>query len=225
MSPLLLAPMITQILWNPRHRLPGKIGQGTLFRETMRPLMQEEQQDSLHRQAMSGRATTSGTPERSVYHLFRTIKSMNRKSGHRGESGRWNCAPASIITEGLGETSTLSTDSLHRVLRVGGATMDQQAVHQTGHIIVPKARSVTLVNGRINDHRTRVATQLDGHPNDHKVRRVIPGDNGQGNPTAIETLRLAGPPIGARLRHSRRTKQGSYNRTKLSTLLYAKQDS
>ena len=93
--------------------------------------------------------------------------------------------------------------------------MDQQAVHQTGHIIVPKARRVTLVNGRINDRKIHVATPSDGEPNDHKVRRVIPGDHGQGNPTAIETLRLAGPPIGTR----------SYNRMKLSTLLYAKQDS
>ena len=93
--------------------------------------------------------------------------------------------------------------------------MGQQAVHQTGHIIVPKAHRVTLVNGRINDLRIHVSTPLDGDPNDFKVRRVIPGDHGQGNPTAIETLRLAGPPIGTR----------SYNRMKLSTLLYAKQDS
>ena len=100
--------------------------------------------------------------------------------------------------------------------------MVQQMVRQTGHIIVRKARRVTLVNGRTNDLRIHVSTLLDGDPNDLKVRRAMPGDHGQGNPAAIESLRLAGPPIGMGLHQPRRTRQGSYKRMKLSILLYLK---
>ena len=98
MSPLWLVQLPAQMLWDLRHRFPVKIGQGTLFGEMTKLVMQEKRQDTLHRQAMSGRAQTSGPPKRWSYHLVRVIRSVIKRSGRPGKDGRWNYAPAKMVT-------------------------------------------------------------------------------------------------------------------------------
>ena len=154
MSPLLLAQMTTQVPWDLRHRSPVKIGQGTLFGEMTKLVMQEKRQDTLHRQAMSGRARTSGPPKRWSYHFVRVIRSMIRKSGHPGKNGRWKRAPAMISTANLSATIMRSTGSPHRVHRVGGTIVVRQMVTKTGAVIVRKARRMIIGNGLVDGLRT-----------------------------------------------------------------------
>ena len=107
----------------------------------------------------------------------------------------------SAFEEDLSEMSALSTDILHRVLQDNGAIVGQ-AAHLAGHIIDPKARRAVLLDGHNNDHRVHKVARKDGHLNDRKARKAALGGSGQGNPTTVETLRLAGQPIGTRPRRS-----------------------
>ena len=68
-------------------------------------------------------------------------------------------------------------------------------MHLIGHLFVPRVHRATPENGGINDPRIPVPTLLDGDLIDLKARRATPGARGQGNQTAVESLRLAGPQV------------------------------
>ena len=106
--------------------------------------------------------------------------------------------------------------------------MVRRMVTETGAVIVHRAYRTTIGNGRVVIHtrvdglRTHVWTPPDGNLNDRKAHSLLamPGNHGQGNPTAVESLRLAGLRTGTGL--SRLQKRGSCKRMKLSTLHYSR---